>query len=211
VDELWGSARSRRRADDRTHEQSTLDVYAGHELRLPPLADAEQVRGELAVLGLDVSRHVIAFYEPLFPVLGIVRASDLLQHETGDRIRVAGVKVAIQSPPVKSGQRVMFLSLDDRTGTVQCNFFERNLDDCAWTLLNAWLIVVEGRVRRSGPRGVTVLAHRAWDLTRLRRAYAEGWLREALSERGTPSPHERTIEKPDGLAAAHFGHGSPHH
>ena len=37
----------------------------------------------------------------------------------------------------------------DRNGTTQTTYFERNLDDCAWTVLHAWLLLVaEGRLAR---------------------------------------------------------------
>ncbi|MBW3657236.1 MAG: hypothetical protein KY457_01260, partial [Actinobacteria bacterium] len=123
-------------------------------------------------------------------------------------VRVAGVKVALQSPQQRSGQRVLFLSLDDRTGTTQATFFERSLGDNAWTVLHAWLLVVEGRVSRRGDMGATVSGTRAWDLSRLWRAWQEGWLPDALAERGTPAPHQRTTTRPAGLRAAEFGRGS---
>jgi error-prone DNA polymerase len=167
------------------------------------------VREELAATGLDVSRHVVSFYEPLLEVLGITRACDLPSVPTQTRVRVAGVKVAVQSPAQRSGQRVLFLSLDDRTGTTQITYFERNLPDTAWTVLHAWLVVAEGRVTRRGRRGATVAGTRAWDLSRLWRAWQEGWLDRALAETGTPAPHERLdVRRPAGINASEFGRGS---
>jgi error-prone DNA polymerase len=157
---------------------------------------------------MDLTRHVVSFYEPLLEVLGVTRACDLPSVPTQTKVRVAGVKVAIQSPAQRSGQRVLFLSLDDRTGTTQTTYFERNLDDCAWTVLHAWLLVAEGRLTRRGRMGATVTGTRAWDLSRLWRAWQEGWLDAALEERGTPAPHERTTARPAGLAASEFGRGS---
>jgi error-prone DNA polymerase len=68
--------------------------------------------------------------------------------------------------------------------------------------------VVEGRVSRRGRLGATVTGTRAWDLSRLWRAWQEGWLPAALEERGTPAPHERDVAKPAGLEASEFGRGS---
>jgi error-prone DNA polymerase len=141
-------------------------------------------------------------------VLGVTRACDLPSVPTQTKVRVAGVKVAVQSPAQRSGQRVLFLSLDDRTGTTQTTYFERHLDDCAWTVLHAWLLVAEGRLTRRGRMGATVTGTRVWDLSRLWRAWQEGWLDAAMEERGTPAPHERTTARPAGLAASEFGRGS---
>jgi error-prone DNA polymerase len=211
VEELWRDRRGRaagRRARTSRVEQAALDLHADHTPVLPTDGDADRVRAELATTGMDVTRHVVSFYEPLLEALGVVRACDLPSVPTQTPVRVAGVKVAIQSPAQRSGQRVLFLSLDDRTGTTQTTYFERHLDDCAWTVLHAWLLVAEGRVTRRGRRGATVTGTRAWDLSRLWRAWQEGWLDDALAERGTPAPHERAITPIAGLAAAEFGRGS---
>ena len=80
----------------------------------------------------------------------------------------AGVKVAVQSPAQRSGQRVLFLSLDDRTGQTQTTYFERNLPDAAWTVLHAWLLVAEGRVTRRGRRGATAASSGAETSARAR-------------------------------------------
>ncbi|HEX2028729.1 MAG TPA: DNA polymerase III subunit alpha, partial [Nitriliruptorales bacterium] len=226
VEEQWGRAQRRTTGPD---PQTALALYADHRPRLPSPSDADLVRDELEVLGLDVSRHVIAFYEPLLEVLGVTRAHALEGEgvAAGRPMRVAGVRVALQSPPVRSGQRVLFLSLDDRTGTTQCNFFQSVLDRNAWTVLHAWLVVVEGRLDRreaaggrtgggtgaatggAGRRGgATVVAERAWDLTRLWRAWGAGRLDEEMRRSGPPPPHERRPADPAGLAAAMFASGS---
>ncbi len=185
---------------------------------LAPPSAAEQVRHEMKVLGLDVSRHLVSFYEPLLEVLGVVRAADLFDLPTQQRVRVAGVKVAVQSPAQRSGNRVLFLSLDDRTGSTQVTYFASSLEDCAWTVMHGWLLVAEGRVSRRavdpgggggrGRRGVTVTGTRAWDLSRLWRAWQEGWLPDALAEVGTPAPHDRDRGRPEGLVASEWGRGS---
>jgi error-prone DNA polymerase len=206
VEELWRDRRGRPTSVGA--HQAALDLHADHDPALPPDADAARVRAELAATGMDVSRHVLSFYEPLLEVLGVTRSCALPRTPVQSVVRVAGVKVAVQSPAQRSGQRVLFLSLDDRTGQTQTTYFERNLDDCAWTVLHAWLLVAEGRVSRRGRMGATVTGTRAWDLSRLWRAWQEGWLPAALEERGTPAPHERTVAKPRGIEASEFGRGS---
>jgi error-prone DNA polymerase len=211
VEELWRDRRGRRRGGGVAGggEQTALDLHADHTPVLPADRGSDRVRAELAATGMDVSRHVVSFYEPLLEVLGVTRACDLGACRTQSTVRVAGVKVAVQSPAQRSGQRVLFLSLDDRTGQTQVTYFERSLDDCAWTVLHAWLLVAEGRVSRRGNRGATVTGTRAWDLSRLWRAWQEGWLDDALAERGTPAPHERAgAPRPRGLSVSEFGRGA---
>jgi error-prone DNA polymerase len=156
---------------------------------------SEQVRAELEVLGLDVTCHVLRFYDGLLARLGVTWAADLLGCHSGQQVRVAGVKVATQTPPVRSGQRVIFLSLDDGTGVSDAVFFESVHDRCAWTVFHAWLLVIEGTARRTGRRGVSINAALAWDLSRLMHAWQEGWLDEALAEPTATNAPERAPRK----------------
>ncbi|GMA39801.1 DNA polymerase III subunit alpha [Mobilicoccus caccae] len=120
---------------------------------LPELDAVERVQAELDVLGLDVSAHVLEPYEEMLTDLGVVRARDLREVRTRSDILVAGVKVATQTPPVRSGRRVLFLTLDDSTGPLDATFFEDAQAPYAMTVFHTWLLIVRGVTRRTGPRG----------------------------------------------------------
>ena len=109
---------------------------------LPEMTGAERVRAELDVLGLDASRHVVDFYAPMLEALGVTRAADLLRRRSRRELLVAGVKVATQTPPIRSGRRVVFLTLDDATGPVDATFFEDVQGPYAATVFHSWLLVV---------------------------------------------------------------------
>jgi len=187
VEEHWSS--SRRRPTVGTAQVALPLPLGSSEVGLPPQPSAARVRAELRATGVDLSAHVVGFYAPLLAALGVVDASRLREVPSGRRVRVAGIRVALQSPPQRSGERVLFLTLDDRTGQSQVTFFTRALADCAWVVRTAELVVAEGVVARRGRRGATVVGRRAWDLTRLWRAWQDGALPAALAERGTPAPH----------------------
>ena len=131
---------------------------------LPELSDEERMRIELEILGLDVSRHVIASYSKFLDELGVTRSRDLLNRRSRSTLLVAGVKVATQTPPIRSGRRVIFLTLDDSTGPVDATFFEDAQGPYAATVFGSWLLVVRGELRRTGRRGVSVRATGAWSL-----------------------------------------------
>jgi error-prone DNA polymerase len=99
----------------------------------------------------------------------VVRSTELDDRENGETILVAGVKVATQTPAVRSGQRIIFASLDDAAGLVDLAFFESVQDRCAARLFGSWLLLVRGRVRRAGagPMAVTVNATECWDIPAL--------------------------------------------
>ncbi|MFN8158049.1 MAG: DNA polymerase III subunit alpha [Candidatus Nanopelagicales bacterium] len=131
---------------------------------LPEMTDAERVRAELEVLGLDASRHVVDFYLPMLDALGVTPSRDLLARRNQSEVLVAGVKVATQTPPVRSGRRVVFLTLDDSTGPVDATFFEDVQGPYAATVFGSWLLLVRGVIRRTGPRGISIRATGAWEL-----------------------------------------------
>jgi len=162
-----------------------IDLFTGAEAVDPETADgmadlvpagqlreldlAERVQAELEILGFDVSQHVLNFYTDLLAGLGVVRSAQLADREHGESILVAGAKVATQTPAVRSGQRIIFASLDDAAGLVDLTFFESVQDRCAARLFASWLLVVRGRVRRAGagPMAVTINATECWDLPAL--------------------------------------------
>ena len=143
---------------------------------LPEMTGPERVRAELEVLGLDASAHVLDLYAPLLEALGVTRASGLLGRRSRTDLLIAGVKVATQTPPIRSGRRVVFLTLDDATGPVDATFFEDVQGPYAATVFHSWLLLVRGVLRRTGPRGVSVRATGAWELPPLWEAWTDGGL-----------------------------------
>jgi error-prone DNA polymerase len=154
---------------------------------LPELTVAEQTRAELEVLGLDASRHVLTCYEAFFAAVGVVRARDLMRCRSRQEVLVAGVKVATQTPPIRSGRRVVFVTLDDATGPVDATLFEDAQAGYAATVFHSWLLVIRGTVRRTGPRGISLNANAAWELATLREAWESGGLAAVEQEMRRPT------------------------
>jgi len=132
---------------------------------LPDLRSDEVVRNEIDYLNMDVSHHMIEFYAKFLNKIGAVRSSDLIKQRSKSEVLVAGVKVALQTPPVRSGKRVMFLTLDDGFGCSDATFFEDMQNSYAEVLRNSWLLLVRGEIRRTGPRGISLRATGAWELS----------------------------------------------
>lgn len=132
---------------------------------LPDLLAHEQVRNEIEFLGMDVSHHMMEFYADFLNKIGAIKSSDLIKQRSNSSLLVAGVKVILQTPPVRSGKRVMFLTLDDGHGCSDVTFFEDMQRSYAETLYSAKLLLVRGQLRRTGARGVSLRATAAWDLS----------------------------------------------
>jgi error-prone DNA polymerase len=144
---------------------------------LPALSLADRVRYEIEVLGIDVSAHIMSFYREMLTQLNAVPAGDLLQVRSQSNVLIAGVKVATQTPPIRSGKRVAFVTLEDSTGPVDATFFEEAQDQYAPTLFHSWLLLVSGTVRRTGPRGVSILANGCWELSEVYQHWKFGGVR----------------------------------
>jgi error-prone DNA polymerase len=125
---------------------------------------AEKVSNEVARLGMDVTQHMLTFYAPFLNAIGAVKSSDLLSLRSDSTVLVAGVKVALQTPPVRSGRRVIFLTLDDGYGCSDSTFFPDAQVDHASTLYSTSLLLVRGQTRRTGARGISIRATAVWDL-----------------------------------------------
>jgi error-prone DNA polymerase len=166
----------------REGDQLTLADASAPSHRFAEYTDAEVVRAELEVLGLDVTRHVVSFFEPLLRDLGVTLAKDLPRCRQDAWVMVAGVKVASQTPAVRSGQRIIFVSLDDATGPIEVTVFESVQPKVAKTVFHAYALAVWGQLRRTGVKGMSVTAEEVWDLTELHRARGEGRLREAMRQ-----------------------------
>jgi error-prone DNA polymerase len=145
---------------------------------LPDLRAHEQVRNEIEFLGMDVSHHMMEFYAEFLNQIGAVKSSDLIKQRSNSSVLVAGVKVILQTPPIRSGKRVIFVTLDDGNGCSDATFFEDEQRSYAETLYNSKLLLVRGNLRRTGARGVSIRATGAWDLS----AAYEKWRNLALCE-----------------------------
>ncbi len=192
----------------REGEQMALAIHQPVQTLLRDYSDAERVRAELEVMGVDASRHIISFYEPLLADLNVVRAKDLHRHRSDEWVMVAGVKVSSQTPAVRSGKRIIFLTIDDATNPLEVTVFERVQPWCARTVFHSFVLAVWGRLRRTGVRGVSVVAEDIWDLTSLHRARKEGRLREALAEHGGPAS-QPTASQPPASVPSKLWHASP--
>ncbi|MBM3691363.1 MAG: DNA polymerase III subunit alpha [Actinobacteria bacterium] len=146
---------------------------------LPEVSKAEKVKTELNLLGMDVTAHALSFYYDFLAKLSaevkLVSSANLRKQRSGSVAYTAGVKVAIQTPPVRSGNRVAFLTLDDGSGPIDLAFFEAVQQDYADVIFNSWLVLTAGIVKKSGPNGISIRGLGCWELQMLYQiAHSEG-------------------------------------
>ncbi|MEU6595953.1 DNA polymerase III subunit alpha [Streptomyces flaveolus] len=153
---------------------------------LPDLTSAEKLSAELGVLSMDASRNLMDDYRTFLDELGVVSARRLREARHGETVLVAGAKAATQTPPIRSGKRVIFSTLDDGTGLVDLAFFDDSHDACAHTVFHSWLLLVRGVVQRRGPRSLSVVGSAAWNLAELVELRAGGGLDEVAARLAEP-------------------------
>ncbi|WP_328402337.1 DNA polymerase III subunit alpha [Streptomyces sp. NBC_00390] len=174
---------------------------------LPDLGDTERLSAELGVLGMDASRHLMGDHHAFLAELGVVCAQRLRAAPHGQTVLVAGAKAATQTPPIRSGRRVIFTTLDDGTGLVDLAFFDDSHAACAHTVFHSWLLLVRGVVQRRGPRSLSVVGAAAWNLAELVELRRTGGLDAVAARLAAPaaepepeasSDSGRRIELPTG-------------
>ncbi|WP_394163423.1 DNA polymerase III subunit alpha [Galactobacter valiniphilus] len=130
----------------------------------PEPTPTQRIREELDLTAADLSGHLMSAHHAFLDKVGATPSDRLLTLRSGSRVLVAGVRVATQTPPMRSGERVVFLSLDDGHGCVDIAFFTQAQHATGPLLFASNLMLVEGVTRRTGPRAVSVQALKAWDL-----------------------------------------------
>ncbi|MFF3348737.1 DNA polymerase III subunit alpha [Streptomyces sp. NPDC002779] len=158
---------------------------------LPDLSSAEKLSAELGVLSMDASRNLMDDHREFLEELGVVSARRLREARHGETVLVAGAKAATQTPPIRSGKRVIFSTLDDGTGLVDLAFFDDSHDACAHTVFHSWLLLVRGVVQRRGPRSLSVVGAAAWNLAELAELRAQGGLDVVAARLAEPVPEGR--------------------
>ncbi|AVH59580.1 MULTISPECIES: DNA polymerase III subunit alpha [Streptomyces] len=165
---------------------------------LPELTGREALSAELNTLGIDVSRHLMEHHHRLLREIGATDAAHLAGLRAGQQVLVAGVRASTQTPPIASGKRIIFVTLEDGSGLVDLAFFEDSHPACAHTVFHSGLLLVRGTVQVRGTRR-TVVGTMAWDLDEIAAARRDNGPEAALALLGadhpqpTPAQPRRTL------------------
>ncbi|MEV0637078.1 DNA polymerase III subunit alpha [Streptomyces sp. NPDC050619] len=155
---------------------------------LPEMTGREALSAELSTLGIDVSRHLMEHHHRLLREIGATDAAHLAGMRAGQQVLVAGVRASTQTPPIASGRRIIFVTLEDGSGLVDLAFFEDSHPACAHTVFHSGLLLVRGTVQVRGTRR-TVVGTMAWDLDEIAAARRDNGPEAALALLGADHPH----------------------
>ncbi|MFD3524042.1 DNA polymerase III subunit alpha [Streptomyces sp. NPDC058653] len=155
---------------------------------LPEMTGREALSAELNTYGIDVSRHLMEHHHRLLREIGATDAAHLAGARQGQQVLVAGVRASTQTPPIASGKRVIFVTLEDGSGLVDLAFFEDSHPACAHTIFHSGLLLVRGTVQVRGTRR-TVVGAMVWDLDEIAAARRDNGPEAALALLGASHPH----------------------
>ena len=181
------------------------DLVTAGPSGLPEMTSRDRMSAELETLSIDVSQHLMEHHHRLLREVGATDAAHLQAMSPGQRVLVAGVRASTQTPPIPSGKRIIFVTLEDGSGLVDVVFFEDTHHATAHIVFHNGLLLVRGSVEARGPRR-TVVGEMVWDLEELAAVRRDHGPQAALEVLGratpahTPAEPERTLV--DGTAGA---------
>ncbi|MFG2615792.1 DNA polymerase III subunit alpha [Streptomyces anulatus] len=172
---------------------------------LPEMTGRETLDAELEVLSIDVTHHLMDHHHRLLRELGATDAAHLPTLHPGQKVLVAGVRASTQTPPIPSGKRIIFVTLEDGSGLVDLAFFEDSHEQCAHTVFHSGLLLVRGTVTARGSRR-TVVGEQAWDLDQVATARRDHGPQAALDLLGTTTPAPTPAGSDSGSPAPSIEH-----
>jgi error-prone DNA polymerase len=122
-----------------------------------PFADAARAaRDEALSMSVFCRGHPLAPLRPALAASGIVTARDLRRIPSGAKVRVTGLMLIVHMPPVRSGKRIIFITLEDETGLIDAVLFPKAQVDSAKPILTCEVQTLEGRLKRTGKDGRSI-------------------------------------------------------
>ncbi|MBA4111203.1 MAG: error-prone DNA polymerase [Leptothrix sp. (in: Bacteria)] len=133
-------------------------------LTLPCAPEGEEIVFDYASLGLTLRRHPLALLRSKLDQQRLMSAQTLRELSHGKLARACGIVTVRQQPPTAGG--VVFVTLEDETGTVNVVIWKHLRDRQRQELLHSRLLAVYGIWQREGNVS-HLIAHHLRDLTPL--------------------------------------------
>lgn len=112
---------------------------------LPVMSAGEHVVADYRTTGLSIKRHPVAFLRERLAQRGVRPAEELARLPDGARVAVAGLVLVRQRPG--TAREVVFVTLEDETGTANLVVFPSVREKWRQDLLTARLMICRGKVQ----------------------------------------------------------------
>ncbi|HEX2796345.1 MAG TPA: error-prone DNA polymerase, partial [Immundisolibacter sp.] len=131
---------------------------------LPAPREGQDIAADYRSLGLTLGRHPLSLLRPRLQRMRVTTAEGLAGVPDGQVVKVAGIVTHRQRPGTASG--VVFVTLEDETGTVNLIVWPKVLQAQREAILGASLMLVRGQLQ-AGQGVIHVVAYRIEDRSRL--------------------------------------------
>ncbi|WP_434656050.1 DNA polymerase III subunit alpha [Pseudomonas sp. R3-56] len=201
--------------------EEDADVYANHR-KAKELTLKERLKGEKDTLGLYLTGHPIDEYEGEIRRFARQRIIDL--KPARDTQTVAGMIIALRVMKNKKGDKMGFITLDDRSGRIEASLFADAFHSAQSLLQTDAMVVVEGEVSNDDfSGGLRLRVKRVMSMEDARTNLAESlrlklqtqdlkgdqlrWLGELFKRHRGACPITMEYMRPDAKAVLQFGEG----
>ncbi|WP_053152754.1 DNA polymerase III subunit alpha [Pseudomonas sp. Pf153] len=201
--------------------EEDADVYANHR-KAKELTLKERLKGEKDTLGLYLTGHPIDEYEGEIRRFARQRIIDL--KPARDTQTVAGMIIALRVMKNKKGDKMGFITLDDRSGRIEASLFADAFHSAQSLLQTDAMVVVEGEVSNDDfSGGLRLRVKRVMSMEDARTNLAESlrlklqtqdlkgdqlrWLGELFTRHRGACPITMEYVRPDAKAVLQFGEG----
>ncbi|RMD80202.1 MAG: hypothetical protein D6809_01800 [Gammaproteobacteria bacterium] len=162
---------------------------------VPDWPEEERLQGEKETLGLYLTGHPIARHEAELARLVDARLGEL-QPRQEQGVVVAGLVVGVRLRASRRGERMAFVTLDDRTGRLEIAVFPEAYERYGRLVVKDALLVAEGSVAVDEyTGGLRMSAERLYDLEGARAAFARALELEVDGAGGGPALPRRLAER----------------
>jgi error-prone DNA polymerase len=117
-------------------------------VRFDAPTEGKDVVDDYAAVGLSLRRHPLSLIRQQLLKLQLKTALDLQTTGHGNRVKAAGLVITRQRPETASG--VVFLTMEDETGSINVIVHNRLLEKQRSEVLTARLLEVQGELQREG-------------------------------------------------------------
>lgn len=115
----------------------------------------QRLLAERELLSLDLSAHPLDFCNL---GEGFTRIKDLPAIAAGRAVKIAGSVIRYQTPPTRTGKRVVYIIMEDGTGVADITVFNDVQERCGKYLFRTGWLEVRGKIQRRGPKSLSIIA-----------------------------------------------------
>ena len=151
------------------------------DAELPLMTTGEQVVADYRSTGLSLRAHPCALLREKLTAAGVQTCAQALSSRDGTRLRVAGIVTVRQRPGTAKG--TVFITIEDETGVANIIVWPAMVQAFRHQIINATLLIVEGRLQRSAENVAHITTERLADRSR--------WIAALDGPETAPPPQRR--------------------